>query len=346
MLYTSGTTSQPKGVVHSHNTILATFEASLQADPALQPTAYLANPSVGHVGGVIQPLIAILTNATMVTMDQWDGQTAAALIARHSAQFMGGAPIFLRSVREAAALDGHDISSLRSVLFGGTAITPTPIEECDDVGIRGFRCYGSTEHPYASQSRPSQPLAIRARTDGHAMNGTRILLVDENGASVANGETGEIALIGPQQFLGYYDAALNAEHFMSNGAFLTGDVGRMDRDGNLTVMDRKKDIIIRGGENISSKEVEDALATVPGVIEAAAIAMPDSRLGEKVCAYVVSQGPAPPTLESIASHFASLGIARYKTPERLVLIDDFPRTASGKIKKNELRNALRIEVAQ
>ena len=346
ILYTSGTTSQPKGVVHSHGTILAVFKASLQMDRALQPTAYLANPSMGHVGGIIQPLTFILTNATMVTMDQWDGETAAALIERYKAQFMGGAPIFLRSTREAALRNGHDISSLRLVLFGGTSIMPTPIEECDAAGIRGFRCYGSTEHPYASQSRPSQPLVVRARTDGHAMPGTKILLVDDNGMAVPEGEAGEIALIGPQQFLGYFDPALNAEHFLPNGAFLTGDIGRMDQDGNLTVMDRKKDIIIRGGENISSKEVEDALTTLSGVVEAAAVAMPDARLGEKVCAYVVSQGAAPPTLEVVAAHFASLGIARYKTPERLVLVDDFPRTASGKIKKNELRDALRSEAAQ
>ncbi len=144
---------------------------------------------------------------------------------------------------------------------------------------------------------------------------------------------------GPERFLGYTEPALDAAAFLPGGWFLTGDVGRMDEDGFVTITDRKKDIIIRGGENISSREVEDVLLTVPGVKEAAAIGWPDIMLGERVCAVVLADTGLLP-LEAVADAFARAGLARQKVPERLELVSEFPRTPSGKIQKAVLRRMM------
>src|SRR5690606_11877452 len=169
--------------------------------------------------------------------------------------------------------------------------------------------------------------------EGLPTPGTSVRLVDESGRGVPDGDVGEIALIGPQQFVGYSDPALNAQHFIDGGWFLSGDMARRDPEtGGYVITDRKKDIIIRGGENISAKEVEDAVAALPEVFEVAAVAQPDSRYGEKVCVYVVPRSGAKVTLEAIHAHFTATGIAKQKTPERLILADELPRTPTGKVK--------------
>ena len=163
--------------------------------------------------------------------------------------------------------------------------------------------------------------------------------VDDHGADVPLGEEGELAVRGPERFIGYADPALNAASFLAGGWFLTGDIGRIDADGYVTITDRKKDIIIRGGENISSREVEDLLLTLPGVREAAAIGWPDAALGERVCAVLRVEGEGP-TVEAVSAAFRALGVARHKTPERIELVEEFPRTPSGKVQKAELRARL------
>jgi non-ribosomal peptide synthetase component E (peptide arylation enzyme) len=150
-----------------------------------------------------------------------------------------------------------------------------------------------------------------------------------------------VAALSPQMFLGYSDPRLNEESFTPDGWFRTGDIGRMDAEGFLTITDRKKDIIIRGGENISSKEVEDVLATHPAVFESAVTAMPDAAMGEKVCAFVVTRDGSDLSLDEVRSHFAGSGVARQKTPERVVMVAELPRTAAGKVKKFELRQQLK-----
>jgi non-ribosomal peptide synthetase component E (peptide arylation enzyme) len=145
--------------------------------------------------------------------------------------------------------------------------------------------------------------------------------------------------------MGYVDAELDRACFLPGGWYRSGDIGRLDGEGRLTITDRKKDIIIRGGENISSKEVEDVLSSAPGVMESAVTAMPDAQLGERVCAFVIMRPGATLTLEGVRAHFAAAGIARQKTPERLIVVDELPRTPSGKVKKLELRAQLRAEAA-
>ena len=172
------------------------------------------------------------------------------------------------------------------------------------------------------------------------MLGAEIRFVDDDGNDV---EEGELAIRGPDLFVGYRDESLNRTSFLPGGWFLTGDIGRFDADGYLQITDRKKDVIIRGGENISSREVEDLLFRNPDIAEAAVVAAPDPRMGEVVCAFVIARPGCQPTLERVREQFFAAGIARQKTPERIVVVDDFPRNSTGKVLKHELRARARAD---
>jgi acyl-CoA synthetase (AMP-forming)/AMP-acid ligase II len=193
--------------------------------------------------------------------------------------------------------------------------------------------YGSTEHPSITGCRHEDPIEKRLGTDGRPLPGVEIKLAED----------GEILSRGPDCFAGYVDPALTV--FDDDGWYHTEDVGVIDDDGYLTITDRKKDIIIRGGENISAAEVEELLAELPGVAEVAVVSAPDERLGEHACAFVRSAGGAP-DLDVVRRHLDKAGLARQKWPEELRVVDDFPRTASGKIRKTELRALLRSEADQ
>jgi acyl-CoA synthetase len=185
------------------------------------------------------------------------------------------------------------------------------------------------------------PLAQRAHTDGRVQAGSEVRIVDDEGRDLPCGSDGDILVRGPELFIGYTDAALNEQAFTEDGWFRTGDIGRLDDRGCLSITDRKKDIVIRGGENISSQEVERVLATHPAVRDVAVVAMPDARYGEKVCAFVVTRDGETLPLDEVRRHFAEAGVAKQKTPEALFVVDEFPRTASGKVRKADLRAQLR-----
>jgi acyl-CoA synthetase (AMP-forming)/AMP-acid ligase II len=155
------------------------------------------------------------------------------------------------------------------------------------------------------------------------------------------GHDGEILARGPKQFLGYSDAELDRDAFVGDSWFRTGDVGRLDGNGHLTITDRKKDIIIRGGENISAKEVEDAVVTHPSVAEVAVVSRPDSTWGEQVCAVLITRGDARLTADELRDHVLAAGLATHKVPAEVLIVDDLPRTAAGKVRKADLRQMLR-----
>jgi len=277
----------------------------------------------------------------MVMMERWDADSAAALVEKLHVEQSGGAPFFLVSLLEAAERAGRDISSIRSFGLGGAAVTAHHVRLAGEHGITAGRAYGSTEHSTASNYLLQDPLEIRATTDGRVLPGTVVRVVDEQDVEVSHGQDGEILLQGPEQFIGYLDPRHNADAFTHDGWFRTGDIGRVTADGYLTITDRKKDLIIRGGENISSAEVEGVLLRHPDVLEAAVVGMPDPRYGERVCACVVMRPGTPLTIDTLVAHFAAAGYAKQKTPERLVVLDDLPRTPSGKVRKAALREAVR-----
>jgi acyl-CoA synthetase (AMP-forming)/AMP-acid ligase II len=338
LLYTSGTTAAPKGVRHSSRTLLAELWAQDRHRSA--DGGIFAPWPAGHIAGSLGVLGHAVLGRDVAMLESWDPSLAAELIERFRVEQTSGTPFHLGGILEAAQRDDRDLSSLRQFVIGATSVPPAVVEASEAAGVRCVRCYGSTEMPTITQCLPDDPLEKRLNTDGRLNPGCELRILDEQGRDVALGDEGELTVRGPERFLGYTEPALDAAAFLPGGWFLTGDVGRMDEDGFVTITDRKKDIIIRGGENISSREVEDVLLTVPGVKEAAAIGWPDTRLGERVCAVVLADPGFPPTLEAVADAFARAGLARQKVPERLELVSEFPRTPSGKIQKAELRRMM------
>ena len=341
LVYTSGTTADPKGVMHTARTLLSEIAQVNASRRPIERDVGLSPWPPGHVAGALSLLRHLIEGQPLVLMDQWDGAEAARLIEMHRVTSCSFTPFTLSGMIEAADRAGRDISSLVSCMVGAAPVPPSLIDRCSELGLRTFRCYGSSEHPTVTVGQPEDPLDKRLTTEGRPMAGIELRFVDDEGQDVPAGRSGEIATRGPDRFIGYTDPAIDAKAFLSGGWYLTGDVGRLDDDGYLLITDRKKDIIIRGGENISSREVEDLLFGAPGIAEAAVVAAPDVRMGEVVCAFVIVRAGATVTLETVRSHFAQAGVARQKTPERLVVVADFPRTATGKILKHSLRAALR-----
>jgi acyl-CoA synthetase len=337
LLYTSGTTSDPKGVRHTHNTIRSEWEIPFLANdgPFLNPFP------AGHIAGFNFMLRPMICGVPMVFLERWEPRVAAELVERYQVSQTGGTPYFLLTLLEAAQLDQRDLSSIQAYSLGATGVTAEHVRLTDRLGWRGGRSYGLTEHSTVTRSHPTMPFEKRAFTDGKVQPGTEIRIVDDEGLDVPQGEEGEVLTRGAELFAGYTDVALDLQAFLPGGWFRTGDLGRYEPEGYLTITDRKKDIIIRGGENISSREVEAVLERHPAVAEAAVVAMPDPRLGEKVCAYVVLRAGLEINFDEMARNCLDAGLARYKTPERLICVPELPRNPSGKVRKEQLRKLLR-----
>src|SRR2546423_1638128 len=341
LAYTSGTTADPKGVVHSHNTLLAECRAIVDSSGGGPPDVFLCPNPIGHIAGIYSALIApfLLGYRKLVLMDGWDPKWALDLVAEHRVTRTGGATFFLMTMLSHPEFSSVDTSSLEAFGLGGANVMAAPVQQADALGWRAFRSYGCTEHPPITMARPDAPLEKRAFTDGLPMLDVELRLVDDDGRDVPTGEEGEVISRGPDQFLGYMDPSMDAEAFDAEGWFHTGDIGRLDDDGYLAITDRKKDIIIRGGENISAREVEEGLMTHPKVLDVAVTPVADERYGAKVCAFVVTGGKDL-TLEEVVAHFAEKGVAKQKTPERIEIVDEFPRTLAGKVQKYLLKRRL------
>ncbi|MWA02375.1 AMP-binding protein [Actinomadura sp. LD22] len=340
LVYTSGTTAEPKGVQHTHRTLIAEMATLPGVRRNADGVVYLDAFPPGHVAGLNVVLRALIHGLSTVFMERWNAEVALDLIHRHGVTSSAGVPFHLAALLDAAERTGRGTGTLRDYLVGAASVPPVLVERAQRAGVAAYRSYGSSEHPTISSGTPDDPLAKRARTDGRPMPCNEVRIVDAQGRELPLGQDGEILSRGPELFPGYRDDALNAAAFTQDGWLRTGDVGRMDDDGYLTVTDRLKDIIVRGGEKISSKEVEDLLAAHPSVAEAVAIAEPDERYGERVCAFAVLHPGAYLDMDTVRDHFAAAGAARQKTPERLILVDTLPRTAAGKVRKTDLRASL------
>lgn len=337
LVYTSGTTADPKGVMHSSRGLLAELESMQAMRDGGESEAILSPWPPGHIAGVMSMFRLLVRGTALVLMDQWDATLAAELVEKHEITSSAGTPFHLTGMIDAADRDGRDLTSLRQYLVGAAPVPPSLVQRCKKLGLAVFHCYGSSEHPTVTSGMPEDPVDKQLHTEGRAIPGSEMRFVDDDGIDVDAGKDGEICTRGPELFMGYFDATLNAAAFLPGGWYRTGDVGRLDKDGYLLITDRKKDIIIRGGENISSKEVEAVLMTHPAVADAAVVAAPDDRMGEVVRACVILQPHMTLTLDDVRTHFASAGIARQKTPERLTVLGELPRNASGKVLKHVLR---------
>jgi cyclohexanecarboxylate-CoA ligase len=335
VIYTSGSTGVPKGVRHSHRAVLAEavlppYRATMtDADLALQASA------AGHIGGYLYPLRILLMGSRTIVMDGWDAERAARLIADRRISALPATPFHLAAILDVADRDGLDVSCLQYVVVGGAPCPPELVERADRHGVRAVRSFGMSEHPTITLGDHAAPLAERASCDGRVARGNEVSLVDEAGRPAAPGAAGEIRTRGPERFIGYTNAgprALAAEEWFS-----TGDIGRVDSRGLLTVVDRKKNIIIRGGENLSASEIELVLGRHPAVAEVAVVGVPDERYGERACAFVVLAAGHTLDLGDVRRHFADQGVGIQKTPEHLRLVDQLPRSAIQKVRKQELR---------
>lgn len=336
LLYTSGTESVPKGVRHSHNSLLAE-QATL---PGLlaggSDDVQLLTFPPGHVAGMNSMLRPLMSGTRSVFLDHWDAELAAGLIARFSVTATSGAPFHLYGLLQVQDVRAK-LATLREFLTGAAPVSDELGRCAEAAGITAYRCYGMTEHPTVTGAHPDEPTEVRMATDGAPMGGCAVRVLGRDGADRPLGVDGEVVVQGPDQFIGYHDPSFNVDAFTADGWFRTGDLGHLDADGRLTITDRMKDIIIRGGETISSAQIEDALQAHPAVAEAAAVAAPDLRYGEVVGAVVVLKKGAGLDLAELQHHFAAVGLAKQKTPERLIVVDSLPRTALGKVRKADLR---------
>ena len=336
--YTSGTTADPKGVIHSHLTIVGETRqlAEMQAN---RPKPQLVGAPVGHAIGMLAGLLVPLCQEHPIhLMDVWDPTAVLAAMVEADLASGSGSTYFLLTLLDAPGFGPEHLARMRTLGLGGAPVPAAVAERAEALGIAIVRAYGSTEHPSTTGARHEDPAVKRKYTDGRPLAGVEVKLRGEGGEAVGVGEPGEIVSRGPDRFVGYVDPALSDAALDPEGWYSTGDIGVLDADGWLTITDRKKDIIIRGGENVSAAEVEELLVRLPGVAEVAVVAAPDARLGERVCAFLRMQpGAAVPELGAIQRHLGAAGLAKQKWPEEVEGVADFPRTPSGKIKKFVLR---------
>ncbi|MFN8102984.1 MAG: AMP-binding protein [Acidimicrobiia bacterium] len=341
VLHTSGTTALAKGVVHSHQSLRHEADSLVGAHALTRTDRLLLPMPVTHVAGLMYGILfPCVLGIPAVLMERWDPAAALATIAAESITYMIGTPVFLRTLVDDDAFATTDVSSLRLWSMGGAGVAPGLVREASEaLGCWAKRTYGSTELPTLTTALPGDPVDVCAGTDGRLVGLAECRVVDpSSGVDVADGDPGELWGRTPEMLAGYLDSDHDAESFV-DGWFRTGDIA-VREDGCLRIVDRLKDVIIRGGENISAREVEDVLASHPDVADVAVVAMADPVLGEKACAYVVPRGLDAPALESLAAHCAAAGLARFKWPERAEVLSELPRTPSGKVHKPTLRRGL------
>ncbi|WP_406478542.1 AMP-binding protein [Streptomyces sp. NBC_01615] len=345
IMFTSGTTGEPKGVVHSHNTLYAMNKA--QADvlglDGDEITA-MGSPTTHQAGFTWNFVMPLLLGATAVQVDRWDAERMLRILQAQRVTFFMGAPTFLSDLIDAQRRTPHDLSALRSFATGSAPIAPLLVEDADAVlGCRVYALWGMTENGCVTVTRPEQPPLRAAESDGTVVPGMEIRITGRGGGRVGPGESGRLQVRGSAQCLGYfrrqkvYDASVTAD-----GWFDTGDLARDDGHGGIRIVGRVKDMIVRGAENVPVVEVEGALLRHPAIKDVAVVGYPDERLGERACAFLVTTGPAL-GLPELQGHLAGLGMTKTYWPERVEQLAALPRTPSGKIQKFALRDVLRAQ---
>lgn len=334
LLYTSGTTGPAKGVLHSHNSLHALIRQIGDHWLTEQGDAFLVASPIAHIGGSIYAFeCPLLLGTTAVLMDDWDAEDALRLMRSQRCTHIAGATPFLEQLLAAAQRTGARLPELKLFACGGASVSASLIRRAADYFAPAVvtRVYGSTEVPVTTIGSPENR-DHAADTDGRV------------GVAEVKLVAGEIRVRGPQMLAGYQHAEDEIESFDDEGYFRTGDLARWVDDRYLVVTGRVKDIIIRNGENISPKEVEDILAGHPGIAEIAIVGLPDARTGERACAVVVPTNPPDPDpgldIAGLRSFLEASGVARFKVPEQVVIWDVLPKSDAGKVLKHQIKAAL------
>jgi acyl-CoA synthetase (AMP-forming)/AMP-acid ligase II len=330
--YSSGTTAAPKGIRHTDATVIAGSRGLVDA---MGITAGDVDPiafPIAHIGGAAMVAAALMTGMRLALFEVFDPAATPFAIAAHHPTFLGTATPFFVAFLEAQRAHGAQplFGALRGCIAGGAPITAELGRQVRETfGMPGIaNAWGMTEFPVATSPPLDAAAEVLDYTVGAPVPGVSVRVVD-----------GELRLKGPQCFLGYADATLDADAFDEDGWLRTGDLGLIDADGNVRVTGRIKDAIIRNAENVSALEIENVLATHPAVADVAVIGVPDRSAGERVCAVVVPASGEGVSLESLVQHCHSLGLSRYKHPESLVIVESLPRNQFGKVIKTDLREA-------
>ncbi|EMX8665845.1 medium-chain fatty-acid--CoA ligase [Escherichia coli] len=349
VLFTSGTEGLPKGVMLTHNNILASERAYCARLNLTWQDVFMMPAPLGHATGFLHGVTApFLIGARSVLLDIFTPDACLALLEQQRCTCMLGATPFVYDLLNLLEKQPADLSALRFFLCGGTTIPKKVARECQQRGIKLLSVYGSTESSPHAVVNLDDPLSRFMHTDGYAAAGVEIKVVDDARKTLPPGCEGEEASRGPNVFMGYFDEPeLTARALDEEGWYYSGDLCCMDEAGYIKITGRKKDIIVRGGENISSREVEDILLQHPKIHDACVVAMPDERLGERSCAYVVLKAPHHSlSLEEVVAFFSRKRVAKYKYPEHIVVIEKLPHTASGKIQKFLLRKDIMRRLTQ
>ncbi len=343
IMYTSGTTGQPKGVMHTANTLLCKARLATELFGFGDgDSVFMGSPLAHQTGFMYGTVLSLYHGSACVLQDVWDAAVAARLIAREGATITLGSTPFLSDLVRTPAVREHDISGLRLFLCAGAPIPSALLREASEVhpGLYVMSAWGMTEMGIATATYPGDPPEKVFETDGRALPHQAVRVVDADGAVVAPGVEGRLQARCATSFVGYLKRP-EAYGVDAEGWLETGDNARMDADGYIRITGRSKDIIIRGGENIPVVEVEELLYKHPAVQDAAIVAMPDARLGERACAFVSLRDGATLDFAGMLAWLGECRLSRTYLPERLEIVAAFPRTPSGKIQKFRLREMAR-----
>jgi acyl-CoA synthetase (AMP-forming)/AMP-acid ligase II len=340
LFYTSGTTAEPKGAQHTDATIFAAARVMIDRLRLVPSDRNALCFPFTHIGGIIWMATGLMVGLTNIIDEAFDPVATTELLRRERVTLAGSGTFFhMAYLKAQRAAPSEKLFPHVRAFPGGGAPKPPQLHydlraELGGAGI--LAGYGLTEAPILSMASVDDSDEVLANTEGRAADGVTLKLVTLDGAVAKTGEEGEIRAKGPQVMLGYLDTALDTEAFDDEGWFRTGDLGRLDDAGNVTITGRVKDIIIRKGENISAKEVEDLLFTHPNVADVAVIGLPDPASGEIACAVVVAKD-GPPTFDDVVAFLKSKGLRTQALPERLEIVDALPRNPAGKVLKQDLR---------
>ncbi len=338
LLYTSGTSGEPKAVMHAANTLLAMalqYIDWVRLGPS--DVVFMGSPLAHQTGFVYGMMIPILLKAKLALLDIWSAPEAARVIQVERATFTMASTPFLSDLASNEKVTRESMKTLRTFVCAGAPIPGVIVQKATErLGFEVLSCWGMTENGAVTIARPGDPPEKIFGTDGRAIGGMEVRVVDAKGRLAAAGAVGRLQARGTFTFVGYLKKPeLNA--WDAEGWLDTGDLARIDRDGYVRITGRTKDVIIRGGENIPVIEIENLLYCHPKLQDVAVVAMPDARLGERACAFVVPRPGERPTLEEVTAFLAKEGMAKSYWPERIELVEAMPRTPSGKIQKFKLR---------